>query len=193
MPVDIQLKLFDTLVIPIMTYGAKVWGFEHLNMLDQLELQFLKLVMNVRRSIPKCMMYGELGRLPVSITIKLRMAGFWGKMLTGKQEKLSYNLYQMLLSDWVNVKWISKIKNILDESGLSYIWDMQYVHCATLLLMRRADVLLRALNYASKQCSFESVSSFQSSIFIVLHIYLYQTNGLMNLLNKTCIKSHSNA
>ena len=47
MPMDIQLKLFDTLVIPIVTYGAEVWGFEHLNMLDQLELQFLKLVMNV--------------------------------------------------------------------------------------------------------------------------------------------------
>ena len=134
MPIDIQLKLFDTLVIPIMTYGAEVWGFEHLNMLDQLELQFLKLVMNVRRSTPKYMIYGELGRLPVSITIKLRMTGFWGKMLTGKQEKLSYNLYQMLLSDWVNVKWISKIKNILDESGLSYIWDMQYVHCAVNLM-----------------------------------------------------------
>ena len=83
MPIDIQLKLFDTLVIPIMTYGAEVWGFEHLNMLDQLELQFLKLVMNVRRSTPKYMIYGELGRLPVSITIQLTMAGFWGKMLTG--------------------------------------------------------------------------------------------------------------
>ena len=80
------------------------------------------------------MIYGELGRLPVSITIKLRMAGFWGKMLTGKQQKLSYNLYQMILSDWVNVKWISKIKNILDESGLSDIWDMQFVHCAVNLM-----------------------------------------------------------
>ena len=61
MTIDIQLKLFDTLVIPIMTYGAEVWGFEHLNMLAQLELQFLKLVMNVRRSTPKYMIYGELG------------------------------------------------------------------------------------------------------------------------------------
>ena len=61
MHVDIQLKIFDTLVIPIETYGAEVWGFEHLNMLDQLELQFLKLVMNVRRSTPKYMIYGELG------------------------------------------------------------------------------------------------------------------------------------
>ena len=134
MPIDIQLKLFDTLVIPIMTYGAEVWGFEHLKMLDQLELQFLKLMMNVRKFTPKYMIHGELGWLPVSSTIKSRMAGYWGKLLTGKQEKLSYKPYQMLLGDWKNLKWINNIKNILDDLGLSFIWDIQYVHSTTKLM-----------------------------------------------------------
>jgi hypothetical protein len=28
-PVDLQLKLFDSIVLPILTYSCKVWGFEN--------------------------------------------------------------------------------------------------------------------------------------------------------------------
>ena len=28
LPLDIQLALFDTLIMPILTYGCEVWGFE---------------------------------------------------------------------------------------------------------------------------------------------------------------------
>ena len=42
MPIDIQLKMIDSLVLPILTYSAEVWGFEKLDVIDQLELQFYK-------------------------------------------------------------------------------------------------------------------------------------------------------
>ena len=91
--VDIQLKLLDTLVMPMVIYRAEVWGFEYLNKLDQLERQSMKLMMNVRSSTPKYMIDTELGRLSLSITIKSRMTGYWGKLLTVKQKNLSYKLY----------------------------------------------------------------------------------------------------
>jgi hypothetical protein len=28
-PVDLQLKLFDSIVLPILTYSCEVWGFEN--------------------------------------------------------------------------------------------------------------------------------------------------------------------
>ena len=34
MPIDIQFKLFDTLVLPIMTYGCEIWGHENFVQLE---------------------------------------------------------------------------------------------------------------------------------------------------------------
>ena len=47
LPVDIMLDLFDKLVIPILTYGAEVWGFSDLVVLERLHLKFLKMILHV--------------------------------------------------------------------------------------------------------------------------------------------------
>ena len=37
-PIDVQLKLFDSLVEPILLYGSKVWGYENLEILKRVHL-----------------------------------------------------------------------------------------------------------------------------------------------------------
>ena len=49
LPVDIQLQMFDTLVLPILMYGSEVTGFENLNMLERLCLQFYEIILNVKK------------------------------------------------------------------------------------------------------------------------------------------------
>ena len=39
---DIQLELFDSLVLLILTYGCEVWGFENINLIEKLHLKYLK-------------------------------------------------------------------------------------------------------------------------------------------------------
>ena len=34
-PIDLQLKLFDALVYPILTYSADIWGFENKNSIEK--------------------------------------------------------------------------------------------------------------------------------------------------------------
>jgi hypothetical protein len=34
LPVDIQLELFDTMVLPVVIYGCEVWGFKKNNILE---------------------------------------------------------------------------------------------------------------------------------------------------------------
>ena len=41
LPLDIQLELFETLIMPILTYGCEVWGFENLNIIEKLHLKYL--------------------------------------------------------------------------------------------------------------------------------------------------------
>jgi hypothetical protein len=44
-PIDLQFKLFDTLILPILTYGCEIWGYENTKQLEKLHQQtctFLK-------------------------------------------------------------------------------------------------------------------------------------------------------
>ena len=131
LPIDIQLELFDTLVVPILLYGSEVWGFENCNIIENFHLQFCKQILKVKKSTPNCMVYGELGRIPLNILIKARMNGFWQRIMCGKREKISYALYSILyqLSERGihHSKWLLEIKNTLYDCNYNLMWDEQAV------------------------------------------------------------------
>jgi len=76
LPIDCQLKLFDSTILPIITYGCEVWGFGDLSMREQVQTDFLKHILNVKKSTSHMMLYGELGRFPISIFMKKGNFGF---------------------------------------------------------------------------------------------------------------------
>ena len=125
---DCQLKLFDNTVVPILLYASEVWGYGDLNMIEKIHTDFMKHILNVKRSTPHVMLYGDLGRFPLSITVKKRMISFWYK-LTENGFNLSSILYKVFLNDSIrnnNVYgWLQHVKTILDECGLSYVWYNQ--------------------------------------------------------------------
>ena len=88
-PLDLQLKLFDKTVLPILTYGSEVWGYEGLDMLERVHTNFMRRITKCRKSTPKYMLYAEPSRHPIEITIKQRMVSFWTRLITGKISKLS--------------------------------------------------------------------------------------------------------
>jgi hypothetical protein len=42
------------------------------------------------------MIYGELGRYPMDIDIKVRIISYWARLLTGKQSNLSFYIYKCM-------------------------------------------------------------------------------------------------
>jgi hypothetical protein len=75
LPIDIQLQLYHSMFAPIVLYGAEVLGFENVNLVEVLYLQFYKLILKVKISTPNCLVYGELGRYPASTFIRGIMIG----------------------------------------------------------------------------------------------------------------------
>ena len=69
------------------------------------------MVLHVNKSTSKCMIYGELGRPPLVIQIKQRMANFLIKLEQGKDSKLSVIMYRLLLNLNNNSEYESPIKN----------------------------------------------------------------------------------
>ena len=70
--------------VRLLLYGSEVTGFENHDNLERLCLQFYKIILKAKKSTPNLMLYGELGRHPLSVSIKSRMIGFWQCMVNGK-------------------------------------------------------------------------------------------------------------
>ena len=72
------------------------------------------------------MLYGELGRYPLEITIKTRIIGFWTRIITGNQYKFVNFLYQKLCQTGMQqFKWLKNVQSILQEVGRNDLWIKQ--------------------------------------------------------------------
>ena len=76
LPSDLQLKLFDHTVLPILTYASEIWGFENLEIIEKIHTDFLRKITKSRKSTPLYIIYAELGRFPIEVSIKTRMVIF---------------------------------------------------------------------------------------------------------------------
>ena len=138
LPLDIQLELFDSLVLPILSYGCEVWGFENINLIEKLHLKYLEVYsLSLKMSTPTCMALGETGRFPVSIHINTRVVSFWSRIIrTSNKNKLSSIMYNIMYAHYrintVESKWLKHIKNILDNCGVSFIWLSQSITICSL-------------------------------------------------------------
>lgn len=129
LPINIQLQLYDSLVLPIMLYGCEIWGNSNIDVLDKLYLKYLKMVLGVQGKTCNNMVYGELGRIPLENYIKKRAIGFWARMMVNKETKISRVIYSHIRSLYTNnyykCNWIDFIKTILQDCDLNNIWQTQ--------------------------------------------------------------------
>ena len=72
------------------------------------------------------MLYRELGRKPLALIIQQRIIGFWARIIAGKQTKISFLLYQLMLNDYFlhnyHYKGMKHVEDIFNNLGMSNIW-----------------------------------------------------------------------
>ena len=107
-PLDLQWKIFDTLVFPILLYACEVIGFDKNDNIEKVHLQSLKNILRVRTITPNHLVYGELGRFPLVIDIKCRMLTFWNKLISSNKlsSKIARLLYTLNINETQGFKWI---------------------------------------------------------------------------------------
>ena len=67
--IECQLDMFDKAILPVLLYSSEIWGFENLDVLEKVHLRFCKLILNLKQTTPNSIIYGELGRFPISLTV----------------------------------------------------------------------------------------------------------------------------
>lgn len=95
LPIDLQLKLFDNTILSILLLNCEVWGYENVNDIEKVHIEFLRRITNSRKSTPSYMIYGELGRFPLEILIKSRK--YWNSLILSDNDKYSRIVYNTLI------------------------------------------------------------------------------------------------
>jgi len=100
--------------------------------IEKVHTDFLKRILKVKHSTPSVLLYGDLGRVPLSISIKKRVSGYWYDVINS-ENKLSSISYRLILQDNVHnghsYEWLKFVKTIFNDNGL--IFDR--VHSLTVL------------------------------------------------------------
>jgi len=127
--IDVMLKLFDSTVLPILLYGSEVWGYSNLDMVEKLHLKFCKILLGVKKSTANVMVYGELGRLPLTVNVKSRILNYWFHIVSTANVKLSCIMYKLMynmhIRNQIEFKWVKFVEENLHHLGLSNIWTDQ--------------------------------------------------------------------
>ena len=132
----LTLKLFDTLVLPIMTYSIEVWGpyffdeckLENLHSLkcmsesmsvEKINVKLCKYVLGVSRKSSNDAVRGELGRYPILLMTMHHWIKFVSRSYTLPVDnilKLSLPTLPEFLDKPIGLTWASKVQSLISTS-----------------------------------------------------------------------------
>lgn len=128
LPIDLQLESFDAMVLPIITYGCEIWGYMGCKRCRKYAYYFFETFSMLGRPLVMLWCMGSWVNTPSVYILKVE----WCKLLNGKEDKLCYAMYQYLFrlytENTYKSQWLTYIKSLLDNSGMSGIWLDQVVN-----------------------------------------------------------------
>ena len=118
-----KIKLFDSMVVPILCYGCEIWGFHKAPDIERVHLKFLKQVLSVKQKTATPAVYGELGRFPLLVERKIRLLKYWQKILKNPKSLVYRLCFMKDLDGNFILKWTQNVKMLLDSIGFSYVFS----------------------------------------------------------------------
>lgn len=73
--------LFDSMILSILTHGSEIWGLHPAPDIEHVHLKFLKQILGVKPQTSNVTVYGEFGRVPLSIIREERILKYWYKLM----------------------------------------------------------------------------------------------------------------
>ena len=130
--VPINIKLFNTMVLPILTYGCEIWGPIILNNvnesnlynicdkpeIEKTHLKFMKFILGVHSKSSNAGVRGELGKFPLLINCVKLMIKYWLRICKMPLNSIIYKCYlenKQMLQNGYNV-WLNGLQNMLRYS-----------------------------------------------------------------------------
>ena len=123
--INLALKLFDTLVSPIMEYGIEFWGHKYIEKIEKTNLHFYKFILGVKQTTTDRAVYGELGRRPILYRYKWKQIKFWNRLIQLPESRLVKKAFNLALELDDVSPFVKSLKITLNEIGKETNWSNQ--------------------------------------------------------------------
>ena len=138
----LTLKLFDSLVSPIISYGCEVWSpyliknLSENNILqvcdkcvfEKINVKLCKYILGVRKFATNAAVRGELGRFPLLIKMLPLAVKFWSRTCTLDVDNIVKISYLDSVSNFTGEvnNWPSTIHHLLSTFHMDTMWEEQF-------------------------------------------------------------------
>ena len=162
--IPLFLKLFDSLVKPVLLYGSEVWGSAILsenNPINKFTNKFYRTLLGVPRHTSNAGIHAELGRFPIHVNIQKAMIKYWFRLLTLPKDRLASHCYWSLLDCKTTTDpWLNAIKKIITSTGQYFIWEGQKALAASqkCVLRKHESYVCQTLQDVSFQTIGDNIS-----------------------------------
>ena len=134
-------KLYTSCVVPILDYGAAVWGYKFQAGAEVVQHRAIKYFLGVHRFAANSMIEGDMGWLSCTSRRKLAMLNFWNRLVKCPVNRLLYKVFMWDIS-FVdqNNSWAFEIFDIMETLGYTSAFaskstiDMQSAFNKSLIL-----------------------------------------------------------
>ena len=129
LPVSYLLQVFDSKILPILSYGAELWGAEPRECVNSAYIHFHKFVLGLPYRSTNILAIGELGRPNIKYFTYLKQISYWLKLLSHDENRFTKICLaeQTSFADNNYPSWGLRTKSILCNMGFAHVWYNQGV------------------------------------------------------------------
>ena len=184
----IYSKVFNAMILPVLYYGAEIWGHKMYTKLENVQVHYFKRFLGVKRSAPGSAVLGDCGLNTIFTHTLLKCIKFWLKLIRLPSCRYTRKCYDMLydLDKRGKHTWVTDIRNIICSYGFGYVWFCQEVADESIFVkkftQRVVDIDIQ--NWESKIRIYDKLDTYGSfkNIFIIepyiIHICNYKHRSI---------------
>jgi len=118
-PYNVFTKLYDSIVWPVIAYGAAVWGHKNFSCITAVQNRAMRFFLGVGRYTPSAATSGEMGWVPCFVRQWKAVANFWARISCTNSTRLNkrISLWAFAKSDR-SKNWYFWVKKMLKELNL---------------------------------------------------------------------------
>ena len=123
--------LFDRIMVPILLYGADLWGYEQINLIENVQAQYCKYLLKLSVNTANVAAWGECGRYPLYVRYHIKRIKYWMKLLNMTSDRYPKHAYNMLYN-FNRLCWSYNMGNkhkaiIIFLYGFGFLWISQNI------------------------------------------------------------------
>ena len=88
-PYNVYTKLYDSVVCPVITYGAAIWGTESFSCINAVQQRAARFFLNVGRYTPNAAVSGDIGWTPMICRLSKAVSNYWCRATNMENDRVN--------------------------------------------------------------------------------------------------------